>query len=291
MGTRALVRGGSGAAGARGAAGDTGAAGACAVLRGLLIAMIAMVAAAAHRPVPANPAGIPHTKAAAPARAGDRLPVALPALAQVPLPDGLEPRRVLDDGRIDGHDMAMHSLLSAQGCEGLLDRVQILWRARLAAHVLGERGDRWLIASAAFPDGFITLQLRRTADGGCEGFLSRWPMVRQDARQALGKAREVLRDWPPEVTVLRQTDERGDARTGSAISAQSALPVPRLLEIFRTRVSAQGFVVRQVLRSPGATPLDQSVLVARRRDAEITVFLNANGESTDVAVILERKSP
>jgi hypothetical protein len=268
-----------------------GASGACDAGRCLLVAMVAMVTAAAPWPVPANPAGPPNKGGASHSRAGDRLPVELPALAQVPLPEGLEPKRVLDDGRIDGYEMAMHSLKSAQGCEGLLDRVQILWRARLAAHVLGERGDRWLIASAAFADGFITLQLRRTSDGGCEGFLSRWPMVRQDARQAVDKAREVLRDWPPEVTVLRQTDEQGGARVGSTISAQSALPVPRLLELFRTRVIAQGFVVRQVLRSPGATPLDQSVLVAGRRDVEITVFLNANGELTDVAVILERKSP
>ena len=91
--------------------------------------------------------------------------------------------------------------------------------------------------------------------------------------------------------LLRQTDEQGAVGMGSTISAQSALPVPGLLELFRARVVAQGYQVRRVLRSPWATPLDQSVLVATRRDAEITVFLNANGEFTDVAVILERKAP
>ena len=252
--------------------------------------LIAVVAAAALAPLPARPAGHPRDEPMA-LRTGDGRPHGLPALAQVPLPEGLEPKRVLDDGRIDGHDMAMHSLLSAQACDPLLDRVQTLWRARLSAHVLGERGDRWQIASAAFVDGFITLQLRGTPDGACEGFLSRWPMTRQDAGQALRKARVVLPNWPSEVTVLRQTDEQGAAGTGSTISAQSPLPVPRLLELYRARVVAQGYQVRRVLRSPWATPLDQSVLVATRRDAEITVFLNANGEFTDVAVILERKAP
>ena len=134
--------------------------------------LIAVVAAAALAPLPARPAGQPRDEPMVLPR-GDGRPHGLPALAQVPLPEGLEPKRVLDDGRIDGHDMAMHSLLSAQACDPLLDRVQILWRARLSAHVLGERGDRWQIASAAFVDGFITLQLRGTPDGGCEGFLSR----------------------------------------------------------------------------------------------------------------------
>ena len=250
-----------------------------------------LIAIAGAALVMASPASHARKAGAPDLRPADGWPVGLPTLAQVPLPDGLEPRRVLDDGRIDGHELAMHSLLSSQDCDGLLKRVQVLWRARLSPHVLGERGDRWQIASAAFAGGFITLQLRARSEGGCEGFLSRWPMVRQDPRQALGKAREVLPDWPVEVTVLRQTDEQGAAGLGSTISAQSALPVPRLLDLFRARVTAQGFVVRQVLRSPWATALDQSVLVAGRRDAEITVFLNANGEYTDVAVILERKSP
>ena len=215
----------------------------------------------------------------------------LPALAHVPLPEGLERKRVLDDGRIDGHDMAMLSLSSPLDCAALLDKVQQLWRARLSAHVLGERGDRWQIASAAFVDGFITLQLRSTAQGGCDGFLSRWPKSRQPAGVALSKAREVLPDWPAEVVVLRHVEEQRSAGAGSTISAQSRLPVPRLLEIFRERVTAQGYVVQRVLRAPSATPLVQSVLVASRRDMEITVFLNANGEFTDVALILERKSP
>lgn len=253
--------------------------------------LIAVTAAASLAPMPARPADRAPRESRTEAPAGEPLPARLPALAQVPLPEGLEPKRVLDNGRVDGHDLALHSLLSAQDCDGLLERVQVLWRARLSAHVLGERGDRWQIASAAFADGFITLQLRGTANGGCEGFLSRWPMARQSAGQALGKARDALPNWPREVIVLRQTDEQGAAGTGSTISAQSALPVPRLLDLFRARVMAQGFVVQRVLRSPWATPLDQSVLVASRRGAEITVFLNANGEFTDVAVILERKSP
>ena len=91
-------------------------------------------------------------------------------------------------------------------------------------------------------------------------------------------------------------DDRGAAgpsagntqRAGTVIGV-SSLSVARLLDLFRERLLAQGYRLQPSVSTPGgASP---STLMADKPVAALALFLNDRGESTEVVLILDRRSP
>ncbi|MCX7272651.1 MAG: hypothetical protein NTV19_05500 [Burkholderiales bacterium] len=220
----------------------------------------------------------------------------LPALSRVPLPDGLRVERLVDDARLDGHAVAIRRLHSPASCQDLQAAIASVWRGRLSAHVLVRQADESPIVSAALPAGFISVQLQPLVDGGCQGLLSRWPLERPPAAATQARIESLFPGWPAQVRVLRQFDDRGAAgpsagntqRAGTVIGV-SSLSVARLLDLFRERLLAQGYRLQPSVSTPGgASP---STLMADKPGAALALFLNDRGESTEVVLILDRRSP
>ena len=77
-------------------------------------------------------------------------------------------------------------------------------------------------------------------------------------------------------------------RAGTVIGV-SGLPVGSLLKLFRERLQAQGYRLQPSVSTPGgASP---STLMADKPGAALALFLNDRGESTEVVLILDRRSP
>ena len=220
----------------------------------------------------------------------------LPALSRVPLPEGLRAQRLVDDALLDGHAVSIRHLQSPAPCHDLQASLRQLWRGRLSPHVLMRQADESSVVSAALPAGFISVQLQPRPDGGCQGLLSRWPLERQQAAATNPRIESLFPGWPAQVRVLRQFDDRGAAgpsagdthRAGTVIGV-SGLPVARLLDLFRERLQAQGYRLQS--SPPAAAGALPSTLLADKPGAALALFLNDRGDSTEVVLILDRRSP
>ncbi len=130
-------------------------------------------------------AALPLVALHAPARAGETL-----ALQSLP---GIDHARIaIPDGAIAGHPVVVFEIRSRRPPRDALAEIEHHWRAKAVDTVLQAQTGEWFVLSRlvdASPvaeveadfEGFETLQLRASADGGSEGLLTRWTRERNAA--------------------------------------------------------------------------------------------------------------
>ncbi|HEY0877287.1 MAG TPA: hypothetical protein VGE10_02450 [Zeimonas sp.] len=150
-------------------------------------------------------------------------------------------RVAIPDGTIAGHSVVVFELASRRARREALDEIEHHWRAQGTDTVLRAQTGEWFVlsrrtgsshatAEASRVEGFETLQLRASPQGGSEGLLTRWRQASEPVRAADPLARLV----PADARLVRQLSSGGGrerrAATLVAHFAHSLDDTERLLE-------------------------------------------------------------
>lgn len=169
-------------------------------------------------------------------------PVAAQASESLP---GLDSHRLLvPRGELAGRAVQVSEVTSRLEPFAALARVEQHWRGQQDAAVLRAESGSWSVLSRQLgEDGYETLQLRRSPEGGSEGFLARWA---GGADPAASRGRSSAHLLPDEARAVRQLASRDAGADGPRAAETLIASLPHSIDEAELRIDRhlrrRGFV-------------------------------------------------
>lgn len=153
------------------------------------------------------------------------------------LPPGTRVESVIDDGAIEGYRVSVTRFRSGLPVDELLAKLRHPGGPGAREADVERRVGAWRVLSQRDGEGFRTLQLRATPDGGTEGLHARWQAVTRLPRAAFDPASLL----PSGVRLLRRFSATDGGQRGETLVARSDESVARTVEVLHERLRAVGF--------------------------------------------------
>jgi hypothetical protein len=213
---------------------------------------------------------------------------ARPALTDIGLPAPIRVDRVMDEARIDGRSASVLRLHAPWPCSQAQAVLRSQWGSNWPVPLTQAQAEGWLTLSAAFRDGFLTAQWQPDPDGGCRGFLSRWP-VGAPAQSSTSQA--VTAPWPGAPASARwlgRTESRAGAQRHTTWLALDHRPLEQALPDWRHWLQRAGWRLRPASMPNSTDPTAGALLAGERSgSSEVGLLLRPRRQFTELVLIVQ----
>jgi hypothetical protein len=194
----------------------------------------------------------------------------------------------MDEARIDGRDAAVLRLHAPWPCAQAQAVLRAHWGSRWPVPVTHAQADGWLTLSAAFREGFLTAQWQPDPDGGCRGYLSRWPAGTSEQAWVSPAAAAPWPGAPASARWLGRTESRTGAQRQVTWLARDPRPLEQALPDWRRWLERAGWRLRPALLRNPADPAAGALLAGERSgSSDVGLLLRPRRHFTELVLIVQ----